>query len=418
MIKLDPDTRFEDLLLRKALAAGATQVHLEPVTNRYWRIRVRCDESLNSPLTPHAWGPLHPDLGKKVVAWLKGRAELDPHERCMPQSGRMLVGYNGKDYGVSVSTLPTRRGEVVTLELGLASAPPLAEVGLGPSDLTRVKQALCGDRGGLVLVAGNRRSGKRTLMRSCTAYLANQRRTVFSVAAGEPDSGLDGVVQVDMHPELGFFRLQALRATLASSPDALRVDLIDTPEIARLVVDSAIRGITVVSSIVATDSAHAVLRMLELGVEPRRFSQATELVVSCRLPRRLCPSCKEAVAAPSETSLRRMVPRLMKERVLSDWKHARSSGGGCKRCHGGFRDRVPVFEVLRTTPALIDRLTETTGGEAKLACLRERTRGLREGAMLLAEAGVTSVVEALRVTPPAEIGTCDLGRPERENAVA
>lgn len=396
--------RFERLLLHSALAAGATQVHLEPVTKSYWRIRIRREDTLSAALAPHPWGPLRFAHGKEVVAWLKTRAELDPHEIYMPQSGRMLVSWKGADYGVSVSTLPSRRGEVVTLELGLPSAPPLNEVGLGPSDLTRLKIALGSDQGGLVLIAGGRKSGKRTLMRSCTAYLANQSRSVFSIASGEPDSGLDGIVQVELRPEFHFGRMNALRATLASRPDALRVDLIDTPEVARLIVDSAIRGIAVVSSIVAADSAHAVLRLLELGVEPRRLAQALRLVVSCRLPRRLCLSCAEATAAPSETSLWRMVPRLMEERVLSDWQLARSAGEGCERCHGGYRDRVPVFEVLRLTPGRMDRVTETPGAQAKLACLRERTRGLREGAMLLAEAGVTSVVEALRVTPPAEIG--------------
>jgi type IV pilus assembly protein PilB len=241
-------------------------------------------------------------------------------------------------------------------------------------------------------------------MRSCAAYLATQRRSVFSIAAGEPDSGLDGIVQVELRPEFHFGRLNALRATLESRPDALRVDLIDTPEIARLVVGAAARGIAVVSSIVATDSAHGVLRLLELGVEPRQLAQAVRLVVSCRLPRRLCLACSEATASPTATSLWRMVPRLMEERVLADWQQARAPGIGCERCHGGYRDRVPVFEVLRLTSARMDRLNAAPEGAAKLACLRERTRGLREGAMLLAEAGVTSVVEALRVTPAAEVG--------------
>jgi len=98
----------------------------------------------------------------------------------------------------------------------------------------------------------------------------------------------------------------------------------------------------------------------------------------------------------------------MEERVLCDWTQARAPGEGCERCHGGYQERVPVFEVLRLTRARIDRLTAAREGAAKLACLRERTRGLREGAMLLAEAGVTSVVEALRVTPPAQVGKPDL----------
>ena len=116
-------------------------------------------------------------------------------------------------------------------------------------------------------------------------------------------------------------------------------------------------------------------------------------------------------SAPSPSTLQRLAPRLLEEELLGDWRCARAPEG-CGACRDGYTGRVGLFETLEPKPGLLLEVAKAPTYDAQLALLCARTRSLREGALLLAEAGVTSMVEALRVTPPAPRG------PAQENAVA
>lgn len=392
----EPSDRPDPLpLLLQALEAGATSLHFEPRRGGRLLVRARIAGSLTRFRLSGGF-----EAARLLAERLRAMAGL-ADEKTLPQSERALITWRGAEVPLQISTLPSRHGEVMAVEVVDAVGAPssLRATGLGPSDRLRVERAL--EVGGLILAAGPARAGKRTFLNACLRVLAGGSRTVYSIAQGEADLNLDGVVQVELHEDCHLRRAPALRCVRFMDTDAVRLDRLDSPELLELAVQMAVRGYTFLSSVDALDAAGAVLDLLGQGIEPYRLTQALSLVVGTRLPHRLCPECRDVCSAPGPEDLQRLAPRLVEERLLVGWELA-FQARGCSACAGtGHQGRVGLFEVLPLDAVLIQRVRAAESPQAARQILQERTRSLREQALLLASQGEISVVEALRSTPVA-----------------
>jgi general secretion pathway protein E len=381
-----PVIRMINALLLQALKERASDLHFEPYETRSV-VRFRIDGVLRDVLEPPR--ALHAAL----VSRLKIMASLDIAERRLPQDGRITLRLGDKSVDVRVSTLPTGPGERVVLRLLDKDSARLDLTALGMSDATLAQiDRLIREPHGIVLVTGPTGSGKTTTLYAALSRL--DRGSVNMMTVEDPiEYALDGVAQTQVNPRIELDFARALRAILRQDPDIVMIGEIRDLETAQIAVQASLTGHLVLATLHPNDSASAVTRLADMGVEPYLLASSLLGVLAQRLVRTLCPACRQkaapsagegalltAVGLPPQTPLYRPV--------------------GCDACNGtGYRGRTGVYELLITDESVRRRIHDRESeGALREAAARAGMVPLRaDGARWLA-AGTTSLAELLRVT--------------------
>lgn len=380
--------RLCEAILRNALAKGASDVHIEPY-EKGMRVRYRIDGALYHEMDP----PL--GYGASLVGKFKQQAGLDVGDRRQPLEGRLRFKA-GKDREVAfhVVTLPTIFGEALRLRLLDRAALPsdLARTGLDGEPLRQVRAALHRAHG-LVLVAGPAGAGKSTTL--CTAIGELTSDSVRIATVEDPvEYHLQGVSQVQVGHDGGLSFAAAVRAVLRQDPDVMMVSELRDFDTAELCARAAAAGRRVLAAVPAGDAAAAFLHLVHLGVEPHLIAAATSLVLAQRLVRRLCPECAEPDPA---CSVQRLVDAGVPQALAREGRPRRARG--CKACHGGYRGRTAIFEVMPIGEALRERIAEGAGAaELRAEAIRLGMRPLRISGLVRVLDGTTSFDEVLRAT--------------------
>lgn len=379
--------RLCDAILRNAVGKGASDIHIEPY-ERGVRVRYRIDGALHHEMDP----PL--GLGAALTNRLKQLAGLDVGDRRTPAEGRLrFKAGKDRDVDLRLVTLPTVHGEALRLRLLDRSAlpPDLSRLGLEPEPLRQLRSALHRPYG-LVLVAGPAGAGKSTTLYAALGELTHDSVRIATVE--DPvEHHLPGISQVQVTQD-GLGPAAAVRAVLRQDPDILVVGELRDFETAELCARAAVGGRRVIAALPAGDAAAAPVSLVHLGVEPHLVAAATSLVLAQRLVRKLCPEC----AGPDPTcTLQRLVDAGLPTAQARDARPRR--GRGCKSCHGGFRGRAAIFEVLPVGDALRERIAAGAGAaELRAEAIRLGMRALRQAALQRVLEGVTTLDEAVRAT--------------------
>ncbi len=409
-------------LLEELVGLRGDAVHIEPGFEAY-RVRVR----VGGRLRPSGCPVLTPPIGRLVVQRLKLIAGFRPVPLPVPIDGDVRTS-DGRRFVVTTLPLGPRAARWTLTEDGeslprfyaqgdeavviqLVDQPTeqqvetLADLLPDPADRLPLEAALAGGRG-LLVVAGPRASGKRTLLRACLRALA-PGRSVASVAH-EHTADLDSVQQVRPFHEIGYGTTAALAQAVRVGADAVALcDALHDAEAAELLVTTGIERLAL-GAVWASDAVGAVTRFLDLadrhetqlqdrGLAPGRVARALRLVVVVRLVPALCPECKAPSPRMTSGELRRLSPALAAE-VEAGQRHPRPcEPRGCPLCQAtGRLGRLLVAEV---TPLPGDG----TSPVVDPTCLRERLaasrrRSLRDAALTLALEGRVSVEDALEAT--------------------
>jgi len=326
-----PIIALVDLILARAIAARASDIHIEPA-GRELRVRARVDGVLRPLLE------LPDHTGLAVVSRLKIMAGLDIAVKRLPQDGRTAARVDGRELGMRVSTLPANDGEKVVLRLldGGNTGHDLDELGFDPATRERFGDLLT--RGhGVILVTGPTGSGKTTTLYAALASLDRERRNIITLE--DPvEYKLEGLTQVQVHRRVGLTFATALRAVLRQDPDVIMVGEMRDRETAEVGMAAALTGHLVLSTLHTNDAPGAVARLVEMGTPRYLVAGALIGVLAQRLARRLCVHCREPrVAAPQE--LARLGLPTRETQVFA--------ARGCPRCDGtGYHGRVGIFELL------------------------------------------------------------------------
>ena len=373
-----PVIRLVNLLLAEAIAARASDVHLQPEEEALLA-RLRIDGTL------HTIARLPRASQDEVVSRVKVMARMDIAEKRLPQDGRVAVEVGSRQVDLRVSTLPTDLGERVVIRLldrsrGLLSLPQLAM----PPKVEQTFRGLIGVEHGILLVTGPTGSGKTTTLYAALGEIDHDRRNVLTIE--DPiEYRLPGVSQTQIGRRKGMTFAAGLRSILRQDPDVIMVGEVRDGETAQVAVQAALTGHLVLSTLHTNDAAGAVVRLVELGVEPFLLASSLVGVLAQRLVRRVCPQC----AAPAKGG----------PAGLLEGGGTPMVGRGCDYCRGtGYLGRLGVHELMPMTPELLDLIR--TGGDAD-ALRRLARRGgmttLREAAAGRLAAGETTVEEVLRL---------------------
>ena len=379
-----PVVRFVNLLVREAVDARASDIHLE-ASRSGLVVRFRLDGVLVDALEPPS------EHHHAIVSRIKLLAELDIAERRRPQDGRIRVRLPAGELDLRVSTVPTIHGESVVLRLLDRGGRPVSLEELGaPSDLLPTLQRIATRPHGMLLAAGPTGSGKSTTLYA--ALHARDRKAEKIVTVEDPvEFHLPGITQVPVHRQIGVTFANVLRSLLRQDPDVLLIGEMRDAETAEIGVQAAMTGHFVFSTVHTQDALGSVARLTDLGVPAYMIAASVEAVVGQRLMRRVCDACRVAyrpsAAACSAASGR---PSASIEG---------SRGVGCPACRGtGYRGRVGVFELLQFTEPFKDIIVR--GGsrrELNECAAADGMRTMRDEAWSKVVAGVTTVEEVHRV---------------------
>ena len=381
-----PVVRLVNLLIEEALAADASDIHIEPFEDSL-RVRYRIDGLLYDQEAPPR------RLQAALTSRIKIMAELNIAERRLPQDGRIRVtGAGGRRVDIRVSTVPTIHGESIVMRLLDRSSVFLPFDRLGFSSPTaRAFEMLIRQPHGILLVTGPTGSGKTTTL---YAALDKINRTDLKIITVEDpvEYQLKGVNQIPVRPKIGLSFAAGLRHIVRQDPDVIMVGEIRDLETAEIAIQSALTGHLVFSTLHTNDAPGAVTRLQDMGCEPYLLSSVLTGVLAQRLVRRICQACR----APDHPD----PAELLALGITDATGLELFRGKGCGECRGtGYRGRTGIYELFKISEEARSLIVQKVpGGEIRRHAVGHGMVTLREDAWAKACAGQTTVAEILRVT--------------------
>ena len=371
-------------ILAQAVAAKSSDIHIETYEEKSV-VRIRVD------------GEIFPidEIDNKdapaVVSRVKILSQLDIAERRMPQDGRTKIRVHGKEMDVRVSTVPTAFGESVVMRLLEKNLDLLSLQSLHftPPTLAAMRQMLAVPHG-ILLVTGPTGSGKSTTLYASMQELEGQNLKILTVE--DPvEYRLPWLNQVQVQPQIGLTFAQVLRAFLRQDPDVIMIGEMRDGETAEIAVQAALTGHLVLSTLHTNSAMGAIVRLINMGVEPYLITASLVGVLAQRLVRRLCSDCKQAMPADQA---RAAAASLGAEPPADATVY---KAVGCASCRNtGYRGRVAIHELLRLTDEVKQQVLERGTAVNSVQSAYVGGNLLQDGATKVFS-GLTTAEEVLRV---------------------
>lgn len=382
-----PIIELVNQLIEDAVALRASDLHLEP-RGATIHIRVRVDGELCE---------MHEPLPIEVHAFLVSRIKiisgLKITEHRLPQDGHILYTYHGNQVDIRVSTMPVMEGEKVVLRLLNNSQHllSLAELEFSPPTEKQFR-SLCHRPNGMILLTGPVNSGKTTTLYAAMNDLNSVHKNLATIE--DPvEYRISGINQTQVNPQINLTFAQGLRALLRQDIDILMIGECRDGETASIAVRAALTGHLVFSTLHTKNAVQAIVRMLDMGVEPYMLCAAVDGILAQRLVRRICPQCAEKylVDPASKEAV------FLGEQYVPGMKLMR--GCGCDACgHTGYKGRIALQELLVLDDACRQAIKEQKDMRAMehLAAATGMLSLLQDG-IAKAAAGKTTLAEVGRV---------------------
>ncbi|PIS41908.1 MAG: hypothetical protein COT25_00570 [Candidatus Kerfeldbacteria bacterium CG08_land_8_20_14_0_20_42_7] len=398
VVKTAPVTKMVSVILKHAVEGGASDIHIEPISEGS-RVRYRIDGELHTSII------LPPYVHSAIVARIKVLSNLKLDETRIPQDGRFRTTLEGKTIDLRVSTLPLMNQEKVVMRILDMSSDFLNLVKLGfmGRDLDILRASVKKSKG-LILVTGPTGSGKSTSLYSLMSLINTDGINIVTLE--DPiEYYIEGINQSQVNPEVGMTFASGLRAILRQDPDAIMVGEIRDSETAELAVHASLTGHIVFSTLHTNDAFGAIPRLIDMKLEPFLLASSLSLIEAQRLVRRICDHCREEFKLPAD-----MLTEVMKEFETLDEKQWPDDidrnnikfyrGKGCSRCGGtGYKGRLVIDEVIKIDEIFQELIVNGFPMDQVRARAKEQgTMLLRQDGFIKTMRGLTTVEEVLRVT--------------------
>ncbi len=384
-----PVVRLVNSIIARGVEDGASDVHFEPQATEMV-VRFRVDGVLRN-ITSVPSGLTH-----SVASRIKIMADLDIAERRAPQDGRVGLNVAGRNLDLRVATLPTVYGESIVIRILDRSnlVIDLRDQGFTPEVLDRFESCYRRPHGA-VLVTGPTGSGKSTTLYGALVQLNSVEQKIITVE--DPvEYRLPGINQVQVNPKAGLTFASGLRSILRCDPDVIMIGEVRDPETAKIAIESALTGHLVLATLHTNDSAGALSRLSEMGVEGFLSASAVSGILAQRLARRLCTYCREPHLIPTSVFADLVDPERFPEGLSETTQVHRPVG--CARCGGsGYKGRLGVYEMLVVSETISEMIV--TGASADALSHQAQSEGmrtLREDGLVKVMRGDTSLEELAR----------------------
>ena len=388
-----PIGKIVDLLIEFAYQDRASDIHIEP-QEKSSLVRFRIDgilhDMLNMPKSFH----------ERVTSRIKILSRLRTDEHQSPQDGKMRIQLEDEDLDIRVSILPMTEGEKVALRL-LASKTrkfSLAELGMNASDLGKIIVAY-NKSYGMILSTGPTGSGKTTSIYSILKILNTREKNITTIE--DPvEYRIKGVNQIQVNSKTDLTFANGLRSILRQDPNIVFVGEIRDDETAGIAVNAALTGHLVLSTLHTNDSATALPRLIDMGVEPFLVASTVNVIIAQRLVRRICDVCRISYKMRKSDLLQNLPQEIVLKHFAGGDELTVYKGSGCKVCHQtGYSGRLGIFEVLEVTKTIKELITQKQDSDVIVSkAIEEGMQTMLDDGLEKVSAGITTVEEVLRVT--------------------
>jgi general secretion pathway protein E len=387
----------------EAVRKRATDIHLEP-SKTEMAVRLRVDGVLTNAT------PFSRAMGDAVINIFKVLCTMDITEKRKPQDGSFSAQVKDQLVDFRVATAGSVVGEKLVMRILDTSQQltDLTRTGMRDKMREQIREIVTQPHG-LLLVCGPTGAGKSTTLYACLNEIDRFQRNIITVE-NPVEYRLANVTQIEVNPKAGKTFASELRSILRQDPDIIMIGEIRDQETAEIACQAAQTGHMVFSTLHANDTATAIGRLIDLGVEPFMLSSALTAVLGQRLVRQLCPACKVRYK-PNPELLRKANLPVDKIKYFYRPPHADAAEAQaqqdedegqevCETCGGtGYFKRTGIFELLVVT----DKIRELIHDKPDLTAIRQEAvksgmRYLYEDGLRKVLEGETSMQELLRVS--------------------
>lgn len=382
-----PIIKLVNHIISQSVKSGASDIHIEPYQNNF-KIRYRVDGVLYDLLTPPKW------MQSSLISRIKVMAKMNIAEKRLPQDGRFEVKIGDQSIDIRVSTIPITHGERLVLRLlnKSLSLLRLPDLGLNPEKLELINKLIRSSHG-IILITGPTGSGKTTTLYAILSKINSPDINIITIE--DPvEYQLKGISQIQVNPKIELTFARGLRSIVRQDPDVILIGEMRDQETADIGVQSALTGHLVFSTLHTNDSASAITRLVDIGVEPFLISSSVIAVIAQRLVRVLCPECREPYLPDDET---------MKMMGLDPHKAERPTlyrSTSCPKCfNSGYKGRIGIYEIMVLNDCLQNLILKTYDSH------QIKNQAVRQGMTTLFHDGIqkvlsetTTIEEVLRVT--------------------
>ncbi len=337
-------TDIVNSIILDSIKKNASDIHFDP-TEQGIDVRIRIDGSLidytKVPLT----------VKKNMITRIKIIAGMNITESRIPQDGAIKNSLDNTSLDLRVSTLPTNMGEKIVIRIldYTMSSAGLESLGFSETNLKKILKMI-NEPNGIILVTGATGSGKSTTVYSILQRLNTVDKNIITVE--DPiEMNIPRINQVQVISEIGLNFATTLRSILRQDPDIIMIGEIRDNETAKISVRASITGHLVLSTIHTNDALSTIERLLDMDVERYLVGSALSGIVSQKLAKRLCPHCRTS----RETNA--YEKDVFKKSLGIDINEIYAPVG-CSECHGGYKGRIAIHEVLLINQDIRDAITD------------------------------------------------------------
>jgi general secretion pathway protein E len=383
-----PIIKLVNHIISQSVKSGASDIHIEPYQNSF-KVRYRVDGILYDLLTPPKW------MQSALLSRIKVMSKMNIAEKRLPQDGRFDVKIGDQSVDIRVSTIPITYGERIVLRLLNKSSTLLRLPDLGLKDeKLKLIESLIHLSHGIILVTGPTGSGKTTTLYAILSKINSPDINIITIE--DPvEYQLKGIGQIQVNSKIDLTFSRGLRAIVRQDPDVILIGEMRDQETADIGVQSALTGHLVFSTLHTNDSASAITRLVDIGVEPFLISSSVIAVIAQRLVRVLCSECKEPYHPDPET-----LQQLGNIHNTGDGPVTFYRAKGCPRCFGsGYKGRIGIYEIMVLNESLQSMILKSHDSHQikREAVSQGMTTLYDDGIQKLLE-GTTTIEEVLRVT--------------------
>lgn len=382
-------------IFNDAIVLKASDIHFEP-QEKDVVVRFRVDGVM------HEAGRLPKPFYEGIINRIKIESNMRIDEHFIAQDGAIRYKSRAGTMDVRVSILPIVDGEKVVMRLLSEYVRNLTLADLGFSDHYReILEHAANKPFGMIITTGPTGAGKSTTLYGLLK-MRNRPDVNISTVEDPVEYKIPGINHVQINTGTGLTFSKGLRALVRQDPDIILVGEIRDTETATIAVNAALTGHLLFSTLHANDSATAVPRLIEMGVEPFLLASTLEVIVAQRLARKICPSCRFSYTIT--------VPEAQK--LFKGAEHYFSGtepvhlyrGKGCEACgNTGYRGRIGIYELLEINKDMEELIVQKKNSTELL--LKAREHGflfLFEDGLDKVKAGLTTIEELSRVAAPPE----------------
>jgi type II secretory ATPase GspE/PulE/Tfp pilus assembly ATPase PilB-like protein len=375
-------TEILDAIVGYGCSHGNSDIHIDPGAHD---VRVRCRK--DGVLQLYATYSLL--IHEEVIRRLKILARIRTDDSFNTRDGRFSLSVGESKFDIRTVTTPSYFGESVTLRVlrPLDISMSLESLGFNSEDaLDVINHARF--KTGAILVTGPTGSGKTSTLYAILSNIANA--SVSAITLEDPiEYVFESVRQIQVSADRSLSFSSVLRSVLRQDPDIILVGEMRDAETARISISASLTGHVLLSTMHTRSATGAVSRLLEMGIERYFISSAVAMVISQRLLRRLCESCKHT----------RLITSVEEELFTEHGVYCQSISEpvGCEKCDKtGYAGRTCVYEILKFSRSIYSAITSNVHeDEIRDTWISEGGKTIRQNALTKCAEGIVSLDEVL-----------------------